>query len=139
MFRGRFQQGEFVPLGVACINAAGAPVAPDAAPTLNVYGPSGTKLLAAKPIPTMDRFGTTGLFAFGLFLNETFPAGHYAVAYQWASGAFAGGELDCFEVKAGGDPKGSLISLYWFEQPQAGHVIQELDSGRLTVGSGPYL
>lgn len=139
MFRGRFQQGEFVPLTVACINAAGAPVAPDAAPTVNVYGPTGTKILAAKPIPTMDRFGTVGLFGWGLFLNDLYPAGHYTAAYKWASGAFAGGDLDWFEIAAGGDPKGSLISLYWFEQPQAGHVIQELDSGRLAIGNNPYL
>ena len=141
MWKGRFQQGEFVPLGVACTDANGAPVAPDLAPAVNVYGPTGTKLLSVAAIPTMDRFGTTGLFAWGLFLNETYPAGHYTAAYDYDSGAgaFEGGDLDCFEVVPGGDPKGSLISMYWFLQPQAGHVIQELDSGRLTSGNNPYL
>jgi hypothetical protein len=142
-YRGRKQQGEEVTLGVLCADAAGSPAAPDAAPTVSVYGPPGL-VLAGKALPVLDRYGTgvlASLFQWNLFLAEAYVPGVYHALYSWTTGAgaFAGGALDSFEVVQGGDPKGAVLSLYHWQRPHAAFVLQGLDSGRLARNRSPRL
>jgi hypothetical protein len=74
-------------------------------------------------------------------LGSSFPAGRYRVSYHWTVGGYAGEAEDNFEVAAGGDPAGAVISLCWYERPHANFLIMQLDpaSGRLLFGRNPSL
>src|SRR6185503_5721565 len=100
MFRGRFQLGQEIPLGVLCVNSASTPVNPDSAPFMDVYNASGTKVVSGKLIPIIDRGGQTGYFQLRIFLGSAFVAGRYTVVYHWDSGSFEGQEADDFEIMA---------------------------------------
>lgn len=138
-YRGRWQLGEHVPMQVQCRNSTGAPVAPTAAPTLSVYDSSGTRIVNEKTIPVLDRFGTTGLFGIWLYLTSAFAAGQYAAVYSWTSGVFTGRFVEQFEVVAGGNADGAVISMYYYQRPHARFVVQQLDSGRLVKNRNPSL
>lgn len=141
MYRGRYRQGQEIPLAVLVRDGSGLPAPPDAVPGLDVYG-SGGKVLSGKPVPVQDRFGVSpagAFFMLNVFLGAAFPAGSYTAVYGWTTGngVFAGGSMDYFDVSAGGDPAGNVLSAYWYERPQAEYVLYQLDSGRLRKGRNP--
>lgn len=135
MYRGRFPLGNDVPLLLLTRNAAGAAVVPDAPPTLDVWSSSGkVKTLL---LPVLDRYGTTGLFAFKLFLDGTYAAGLYTAEYRWQASGYQGLDHDNFEVIPGGDGGGTVLALYHYERPHARFLVQELTSGALVRGRNP--
>jgi hypothetical protein len=136
MYRGRYQQGEEIPLGVLCYDSSGVPTAPDAAPTLEIYS-GGSHILPGKAIPALDKAAVTGLFQHKLYLNEHYPAGLYQATYRWTKGGFFGLQTDTFEVMPGGDATGSVVAMTYLERPQASFVLQQRDSGHLFKGKNP--
>src|SRR3954463_583287 len=106
-WRGRKALGSFLTLSVLTTDGAGSPVEPDEAPLALVLGSSG--LILSKRLPPAERAQVTGYFQYGLFLGESFSAGHYEVVYQWLASGTAGAEVDYFAVIEGGDPGGSVI------------------------------
>ena len=138
MYCGRHFQGTEVSLSVLCKSASDVPVAPDAAPSIDVYS-STAKVLAAKTIPPIDRYGLTGLFGLRLFLDARYAAGLYTVVYRWVSGSFKGTQLDDFEVLPGSSADGTPIATYLYKRPHADFLVQQLDSGELLRGRNPTL
>lgn len=136
MYRGRFQQGQEVPLSLLVLNSSGTPAAPDAAPTIRVYNQSGTAVYTDS-VPVLDRFGQTGLFGFNLFLDERFPTGIYAAVYQWAVSSSNRADYDRFEVLAGGSRQGSIVSMEYYHRPQADFVVQSTFAGTVLKGRNP--
>lgn len=137
MYRGRFQLGQEVPLGVLCRNASDTPTNPDAAPLVDIYNDAGSKVISGHRLPLVDRGGQAGYFARRFFLDGRFAVGRYSVVYRYVISSYIGREEDCFEVMAGGSKRGSIIGLYWFDRPQAKFLVQHLDSGQVRQSRNP--
>jgi hypothetical protein len=133
---GRYQLGEEVPLKLLCVNGAGAPVAPDAAPTVDIWR-GATKVLAGAMLPTLDRAAATGLFRLGVFLGGAFSEGRHTAVFRYRAGSYYGQAVEDFEVVPGGSRDGAVVAVHWYERPHAGFVVQQLDSGKLTRGRNP--
>ena len=138
MWRGRYQLGDEAVIGVQCRNGSDAPVAPDAAPTVRIYDASGNKV-AQFDIPPKDEARSLGLFEHFIRLSADFTEGVYSVVYSWSASGYTGGDVDWLEVLPGGDEAGTVISMTYFETANAGHVVQQLDSGRIKAGKNPYV
>jgi hypothetical protein len=140
LYRGRYFQGTEIPLGVQVVDVNSVPTAPDAAPTMDVFSPSG-KAISGKAIPAVEKAILTGLFYYKLFLGPLYSPGLYSVSYRWTTGggAFLGMDVDTFEVLPGGNAKGCAISLAYIDRPQAKFIIQQWDSGRLRKNRNPRL
>jgi hypothetical protein len=136
MYRGRYQQGQEVPLGVFTRNASGAPTLPSAAPTYRVYNTAGT-LVDSGSLPIVDRFGTTGMFGMQKFLGQPYPTGVYYVAYQWTVSSVSYAELDSFEVLGGGNRRGGVVAMEFLRRPQADFVVQNCFDGSIVKGRNP--
>jgi len=137
MWRGRCQHGEEITLGVLCTDGAGAPVYPDAAPTLDVFGPEGQPV-AGQRLPAVDRAAAVGLFQLGLFLGPAFAPGRHRAVYRWSAGGLAGVAEDWFDLLPGGDARGAVIALYAYERPQADYLIRQQDGGAMGANRNPY-
>lgn len=136
MYRGRFQQGQEITLGLLIADSNGAPVAPDAVPTLRIYGSAGTLIMSGS-VPIQDRFGQTGWFAYQQFLDQRFPADTYSAVYQWAVSSSNRAALDYFEVLGGGSKLGSIVAMDYYRRPQADFVVQNTFAGTLQKGRNP--
>lgn len=139
MFRGRFQLGTEIPLSVLTVNGSNVPSAPTVCPRIEVWSTT-AKVVSDKLIPVMDRYGTevdATLFAYNLFLGGGFAAGLYTVYYRYLLGTYEALVEDTFEIVAGGDKDGAVISMYYFDRPQAKYVVMQLDSGKLVKGRNP--
>lgn len=141
MFRGRYQQGQEIPLGVLCVDEDNTPANPTTAPHMDIYL-GAAQVLSGKLLPTLDPGapgGVTGLFQYNLFLGPFFSVGRHTVVYRYLVGTYLGQVVDEFEVVAGGDTDGAVIAACWFEKPHAAFVVQQLDSGQLVKGRNPRL
>ena len=144
MYRGRFRQGEYVPLLCHCRNASDVATVPDNSPLAVIWGPSNTKVESFK-IPVAERYTTIGAVAGALFAhflrlgNAYATTGPYQVVYHYVAGTHTGIEVDDFEVVAGGHKDGNVIAAYWYQRPQAAFVVQQYDSGRLKASRNPRI
>lgn len=139
MYRGRFQLGQLISLGVQCTLADGVASAPDAAPQMRIYtGPVPAQTaIVARSIPVQDRNGTTGLFVFPQLLDSRFGSGTYCALYLWTVGGVYRDALDQFEVIDGGAAGGQVISAAWFPRGASNFLIYQTDSGTLNKGRNP--
>lgn len=139
MYLGRYQLGQEIPLSVRALNSSGVPTAPAAVPTINVYKSDGTKVISAKGIPIVDRYGVTGYFSYNLYLDARFATGSYAIVVSWTVSGFTGRDVLHFEVVRAGNVDGAIVSLYFYRRPHADFILQGTDGGVLTKGRNPYL
>lgn len=125
---GRFQRGQKVPLAVAC------PAAPDAAPVATIT-------LNNAPVATiaLPMAGDTLHFGLSYRIGSAFVLGTYRVAYAYAIGGVPSAAIDEFDVVAGGDSMGEVISMFWYGRPEASYVVAQLGGGRLVQGRNPHL
>lgn len=138
MYYGRFQLGQSVPLAIRTDDANGVPTMPDDVPVARIYKNDDT-LVASQRIPVFDKSGTNGLFLLPFFLGPAFSVGRYRVLYSYTLSGTPQVKDDYFEIVAGGDPGGAVISAYWYDRPHAKFLIQQLDSGKLVQGRNPRL
>lgn len=136
MHHGRHTQGDEVRLSLLCATGAGVPAAPDACPTLDIYGPSGPVLEGAHWHPA-EPAAAPGLFAASVFLGGDFPAGEYAARATYSISSVQYQSLAYFSVAAGGDPSGRVRAMTYYDRPPASFVVQQRDSGRLYKGKNP--
>ena len=125
----RYILGDHVECRVQCYDADGAPVIPDACPTIDIYDSTFTSVLAAKKIPPQDKNGASGLFYYRQHLSNVFATGRYTILYKWTASAFSGQELSTFEVVAGGDGYGQYISCFYLKRPFADFLLGQTDGG----------
>lgn len=137
---GFYQLGDWIPLCIQPHNGTYAPTLPDASPTAKIVDSTGT-LVETINLPIVDRYGAaTALFMHRRFLDATYSVGKYMIFYAWAtgSGAYAGSEVQQFEIVAGGNVFGSHFGMYWNETPSAGYVISAMDGGYLFHNRNPH-
>lgn len=135
---GRFRIGDHVPLQCVSLNGSRVPVKPDQAPTATIYNASG--VIEGVRLPVKDRYNTAVAATFFQKrhrLSSSYSTGFHYVSYTWEhSGAQKGG-VDTFEVIAGGDSDGAVISAGKLERPDGAHFIYQTDSGALRAGRNP--
>lgn len=112
---GRFRQGDTLKLLFVLPNQS-APV------SATIQGPAGSETL---PLSTRD--GLT--FLARRLLDQSYPPGIYRVLVQ--------AQALQFEVVPGGDPGGSVMSLFHSKSVQGWQVLAQLQSGQLVLGRNP--
>lgn len=141
LYLGRFQQGEEVPLTLACRTAAGVPEDPADDPVVTVYrDDAGTlALVQTVELAACNRGAATGHFRRPLFLGITYSTtGRYLVIFRWATaGGVARSVTGSFTVLPGGDGDGHVIAQCFVARPDANHLIAQTDSGRVVRGRNP--
>ena len=65
--------------------------------------------------------------------------GTYSVSTAYAIGGVPATQASTFQVVAGGDSGGEIISLFEYDRPEGRYVLAQLGSGRLVQGRDPYL
>ena len=133
----RYQLGDVVPLACLTKNGSGTPALPDDSPVARIY--SDNAPVATLSLPIADRYQRPGFFELPLLLDARFAVGRCSVVYQWAIGGVKGGDIDYFEVVAGGDQDGAGLALYYFERPTSSFVLLQTDAGRIVRRRNPQL
>lgn len=129
-YRGRVQNGDYVPLAVQCTDANGVPTPPDYVPRARIFGPDGAPILDVF-MPPLDRYAAPGLFGGRLAIGITFTPleGNYRIVYTWSIGTFTGMTEDTFQIVGGGNRFGHILSMYYYLRPNADFLIYQTDNG----------
>lgn len=137
---GRKQVGESIFLNVQCRSTSKVPTAPDAAPTFRVYSEAAANVINGS-LPPIERYASTGYFGYMLRLSSLFAVGRYFVRYQYAiSTAIRVPAIDFFEVLAGGNSTGQVISMSYLDRPDLNDfLLIQTDSGATQIKRGPHL
>jgi hypothetical protein len=135
MYLGRYQLGQEVKIGLPTVDGSGNPVQPDSAPTAVITHPDAI----VDPAVKLAMDGGPTAFALGIDLGYATILGTYTVSYSYQAGVFAGSGGDTFDVIAGGDPGGRIISMTAYDRPEASYVVAQISSGRIVQGRNPSL
>lgn len=138
MHQGRYRAGQYATLFVQCRDGSGLPVAPDACPRLDVYGPGG-KPLSGVPQPILDPDFAPGVFVARVFLDADFPEGQYGAVWGWLVSGAAGSAVDSFEVTPGGGVTGQVVAMFDYARPQADFLVQQRAGLSFAKGANPRL
>lgn len=130
VYLGRYRRGDVVQLPFSSDSV------PDAAPVVVIVKTTGGQV-DAFPIPATDR----SLLDFGypLFIGQPYSLGSFRAYCHFTIGGVEALKQATFDVIAGGDSGGAVISLHGVDRPEARSVIAQLASGRLVLGSNPRL
>lgn len=131
---GRVTLGQQVFLIVECTDA-GIAYAPPVVPVVTVYFED-TKVVAT-PLPPVDLGTVTGLFSYGFYLGLGFSLGHYSAVVNYIANGVNKLEVLHFEIVAGGDPYGTVISMAFYPRPHANFLVEKLDSQNRFLARNP--
>jgi hypothetical protein len=134
MYRGEFQLGDLLSLQLQT-TSAGAGAEPDDAPRAFVYSPSG--IVESHLLPVTDERNVTGRFWICLPLDSKYSTGYYWIHYLYVMGGVTKSTLESFEIVAGGDSKGTGISMEHFRRQPNDFVIVQTDGGFLLRKKNP--
>jgi hypothetical protein len=90
-------------------------------------------------LPYAPIAGTAFNYALPVILPGGAALGTYQVAITYTIAGTPGTATSSFDVVAGGDSGGSVISLYAYDRPEARFVLAQLSSGKLVQGRNPHL
>lgn len=80
------------------------------------------------------------IYSYPMFLAGGAALGTYTVTITFATTIGGSATVDqTFDVVAGGDSGGQVISLYSYDRPEASFVLAQLSSGKLVQGRNPHL
>jgi hypothetical protein len=133
---GRIRRGDTLHAPVLCTGSAGVPVAPDEAPTVDLYSAS-AKPTPARAIPVLDSRAVTGLFVLSLRIGEELAAGRWHAVVRWDSSGSRYSLVVVFEVLGDGDPSGRVLAIQGFQAPHASFLVQHRSDGTLRRGRNP--
>jgi hypothetical protein len=133
---GRYQLGETLPLLAQTHDANGVAATPADVPTVKIWNSAGALVLARK-MPSIERFTQTGRFLLPVFLNGVFATDLYRAVYHYNVSTYRGLDVDYFQVIDGGNADGNVISMYFFDRPQAKYIVYQTDAGVLIQGRNP--
>jgi hypothetical protein len=124
-------------MAVQCADGSGTPTVPDDPPWVVIRSGSGVVQRASAPV--LDRYLVTALFALPLRLSSSYSPGRYTATYFYKAGSYYGIEVDYFEVAAGGDAEGEVLSQYFLSLPQTEYLVQQSGAGNTLLRRGPAL
>jgi len=125
----RTQLGREASFAITTVDATNIPGWPTAAPILEVWAGT-TLVLSNLKMPKVDG-AVTGLFRLNVFLDDRFSAGEHLGIVRWSLNSFLGVEEYKFDVVAGGDGRGAIVSLFHHEMPQERFLVAQSDAGKL--------
>lgn len=110
---------------------------PNNPPVIDIRGSGG--LIRQVQAPGLDRYQVTGLFSYPLRLDASFPAGSYSATYFFVAGSFNGLEEDTFEVVAGGNSDGAIVTHHYWARPEATYLVQQTESESILLKRNPSI
>ena len=137
MFNGRHQQGDW--LGVA-VNTSVWPTdlagarQPATVSFLDTNGRHVARDIELTPVPDI-----TGQFRRPVYLGDEFDSGRYVGIVEWPVASNSNNYSDqfTFTVVPGGNAKGTIVGMEFFEAPNANFVVCQSDSGCLEARRNP--
>jgi hypothetical protein len=136
MFIGHYVLGQKLPLRIATVNGAGAPVEPDDTPVAAVIDGDGSAV-ARYQVPARDPHIMSGWFERRVDLHSAYSTGRHTIIYTYFVDDLPFGRIEEFEVIAGGDGAGTGVGLYYYSQPQADFLLLQTDTGQLKTRRNP--
>lgn len=118
---GRYFAGSWVPISVLAKEAANLP---SYAPVVTIY--RGATKIASAAMPVADR--ANGWFVLELQLDATYTAGHYAAHVSYVIAGSPRVSVFYFESLGGDGAAGAVVSMAFYDRPQAKFLVQRLDS-----------
>lgn len=134
MFRGTYQLGDLFALQLLAMGA-NASVEPTNAPRAIIYSTSA--LIESRLMPVSDSRNVAGRFWFCIPLDAKYAAGYYFVQYLYIVSGTTKSVLESFRILAGGDAKGTGISMEHFRRPPNNFIILQTDGGLLLRKKNP--
>lgn len=128
LYLGSYRRGDTVPLGFS------TPAIPDSPPIAIVLNSSSAQVFAGM-MPAADR--TRKNFALPLFVNLSFGPGKFYLYYHSVVAGQSTLNQGSFDVVAGGDSGGSILSMYSLDRAEVRCVIAQLEDGHLVLGRNP--
>lgn len=128
----RYQRGQSVLIGSQQTGHADAP------PVAAILDPN-AEAFATVLLPYAPVRGTDYTYATLFQLPGGAALGTYTVTITYAIDGTPWTDTSTFDVVAGGDSGGSVISLYAYDRPEARFVLAQLSSGKLVQGRNPHL
>ena len=135
---GTLQVGGWLPLRARCLTGSAVPTLPSSPVNVyaTIYSDAGA-VIDHLALSIMDRYLVTAHFGRCFQLDGDYSAGHYFVLYTWAIAGTFGGDIDWFEVVAGGSASGAVVSAVELQRPEAKYLVHEYDSGTVAQGRNP--
>lgn len=128
IYLGRYRRGDKVPLYLQLANT------PDA-PPIAVVLDSNSYTIATLTMPATDNPRT--LFQLPLFIGLPYVIGSFTVYFHSLISGTATIQQATFDVIAGGDSGGGVVSLYALDRIEVRCIVAQLDSGVLVLGRSP--
>jgi len=138
MYLGRFRQGDIIVLPLHATSGVPNGVLLTRPPNVKVFSASGSQLLSDL-VPAFDTLRSVGLFEYRLQLGTLFPAGRYLATFGYTSAGSQFLKSVAFDVMPGGDPAGSIVSMYFLQRPHADILVTKSDGAKRTFKISPYL
>lgn len=128
LYLGRYRRGDKVPLYLQLGST------PDA-PPIAIVMDSNNDTIATIAIPATDQART--LFQIPLFIGLSYALGSFTVYFHYLIAGTASLQQAKFDVIAGGDSGGGVVSLYSLDRIEARCLVAQLSSGVLVLGKSP--
>jgi hypothetical protein len=119
-------------------NGSKEAVTPSSPPQATVHSAAGATV-ESHLVPARDRTRSPSLYTLRVNLDGSYSAGRYMVSFRYASGGTPRLKAATFDVVAGGDASGAVISQFHLERPHATYIVTKCDSGARKFRRGPYL
>jgi hypothetical protein len=130
LYLGRYRVGDYVSLSFD------TPSPPDFAPVVVITDANNAQIASfAVASTTRDKLE----FGLPLFVSTVYHLGTFQVYFHYTIAGASALNQATFDVVAGGDSGGAVISLHGVDRPEARSIIAQLASGRLVLGSNPAL
>ena len=140
MYLGRYFLGQTVHITVRTVDTNGTPTAPENPPYIDFR--SDSALAVQVQVPILDRYVVTGLFVYPLRFKSSFSTGRYSATHFYrvtGGNAYNGMEVDYFEIVAGGDSDGAIVTQDYWQRPEASYLIQQTESGNINLKRNPAI
>lgn len=112
---------------------------PTYVPGIKVKRASDEATVLNQLMPVVDKTVQVGLFCSRIFLGSLFAVGMHSVTMTYTVGAKVGIENRVFEVMAGGDPRGQVLSLYYLHKPHNDYLVYQAEAGVILKGTNPRI
>lgn len=137
MWLARTQLGTILDVYLQTLNASGVGTMPDEVPLMKVW--LGATLKLSAEMPVFDKTVTIGLFRYQLFLGTGYSVGQYTIGLHYSIAGSSFNESRTFDVIAGGDQHGQVLSMAWLHKPQVDFAVYQTESGEVLAGKNPRL
>ena len=140
-YMGRVQKGDRLSILMPTLDGDNKELVANAAPTMTVerLGDSdnaAATVIAAAKVPLAPNMNNTFMYQGVIVIDDTFSPGLHTAVFSWVDSltryAFAH-----FDVCAGGDARGTITSLFSWEQHNGWHILAATDNNHLAFGRNP--